>query len=143
MFRNKHTQASNQSSRQPKGALLASVALQALNLPYISCRHFLVRAQFTIILMLSILATFFTYLQQRALGQLRDVTDLRLWLSNSKLYTVNGHKALRSSLTAHTLLDAPYELLTIAVANFVGGMTAYLGSAWVNGIQLSHNGEAF
>jgi hypothetical protein len=94
-------------------------------------------------LMLSILATFFTCLQQRALGQLRDVTELRLWLSNSKVCTVNGRKVLRSSLTAHTLLDAPYELLTIAVANFVGGMTAYLGSSWVNGVQLSHNGGSF
>jgi hypothetical protein len=39
-------------------------------------------------------------------------------------------------MAALNLLEMPYEFLSIAIANLVGGMATYLGSAWVYGVSL-------
>jgi hypothetical protein len=39
-------------------------------------------------------------------------------------------------MAALNLLELPYEFLSIAIANLVGGMATYLGSAWVYGVSL-------
>lgn len=120
-----------------EGALLASVALQALNLPLITETSFVVRGTFTLSLMLSILATFFTCLQQRELIVIRSAPALRAWLSNGIRYTnAEGDLVFQSSLASLTLLESPYEYLSIAIVNFVAGIAAYLGSAFFNGVKL-------
>ncbi|KAL6711037.1 hypothetical protein ACN47E_006912 [Coniothyrium glycines] len=119
------------------GALLASVALQALNLPLITGTSFVVRGAFTLSSMLSVLSTFFTCLQQRELIVVRSAPALRAWLSNGIRYTnANGELVFQSSLASLTLLEAPYEYLSIAIVNFVVGVAAYLGSAFFSGIRL-------
>jgi hypothetical protein len=42
-------------------------------------------------------------------------------------------------MTVRHLLDCPYEFLAISVANFMGGMASYLGSAWVKNIALGND----
>jgi hypothetical protein len=87
--------------------------------------------------MLSILATFFTCLQQRELVVIRSAPALRAWLSNGVRYTnADGELVFQSSLAALTLLESPYEYLSIAITNFVAGIAAYLGSAYFGGVRL-------
>ncbi|KAH7064135.1 hypothetical protein BKA63DRAFT_179261 [Paraphoma chrysanthemicola] len=124
------------------GALLASLALQALNLPSITSTSFASRALFTLSFMLSILATFFTCIQQREFGTIRSPSLLRAWLSNNTQYhNASGQYVYQSSAAALNLLDSPYELIGIAIACMMGGMGAYLGSAWVEGVALSTGGR--
>ncbi|KAF1941228.1 hypothetical protein EJ02DRAFT_207201 [Clathrospora elynae] len=119
------------------GALLASLALQALSLPLISETTFVARSSFTVSFMLSILATFFTCIQQRELDLVRSVPALRAWLSNGVRYTNNNDELVfQSSLASLTLLESPYEFISLAVANFVAGVSAYMWSAWANGLKL-------
>lgn len=81
--------------------------------------------------MLSLLATFFTCIQQRELGYIRTASALRVWLSNGIQYrNVRSHLAWQSSLASLTLMEAPYELISLSVSNFVAGMSAYMWSAW-------------
>lgn len=95
------------------------------------------RATFTLSLMLSILSTFFTCLQQRELIVIRSASAIRAWLSNGIRYTnSDGEEVFQSSLASLTLLESPYEYLSIAIVNFVVGVAAYLGSAFFNRIKL-------
>lgn len=120
-----------------QGALVASVALQALSLPRVTSTDFIVRGALTTCLMLSILATFFICLQQRELSAVEDVPALRAWLSNGKLYTnADDAMAYQSSLAALTLLNSPYEYLGIAVTNFLVGVAAYMAGAWLDDREL-------
>ncbi|EOA83963.1 uncharacterized protein SETTUDRAFT_155287 [Exserohilum turcica Et28A] len=113
------------------GALLATLALQAFSLPDLNNTTFVVRACFTQSTMLSLLATFFTCIQQRELGYIRTASALRVWLSNGIQYrNVRSHLAWQSSLASLTLMEAPYELISLSVSNFVAGMSAYMWSAW-------------
>jgi hypothetical protein len=94
--------------------------------------------------MLSILATFFTCVQQRELGVVRTAPALRVWLSNGVRYhNASDRSVYQSSLAAQHLLDAPYEFLSVSIASFVAGMAAYLGSAWWNDVQLSPGATKF
>lgn len=87
--------------------------------------------------MLSLLATFFTCLQQRELIAVRTAPALRSWLSNGIRYTnADGELVFQSSLASLTLLESPYEYLSIAIVNFVVGVSAYLGSAYFKGLSL-------
>ncbi|KAF2853320.1 hypothetical protein T440DRAFT_391149 [Plenodomus tracheiphilus IPT5] len=119
------------------GALLASVALQALSLPMVTSTDFIVRGAFAVCLMLSIFSTFFICIQQRELSVVGEAPALRAWLSNGIRYT-NAHDALvyQSSLAALTLLESPYEYLGIAVSNFITGMAAYMAGAWIDRREL-------
>jgi hypothetical protein len=125
-----------------QGALLASVAIQALNLPLITQTSSVVRGTFTISFMLSILATFFTCIQQREFGGISSAQELREWLSSGVFYyNGEGRRLRRSSMAALNLLDSPYELLSISIANIVGGMAAYLGSAGLYRVRLGVGGR--
>ncbi|KAH8719238.1 hypothetical protein GQ44DRAFT_712407 [Phaeosphaeriaceae sp. PMI808] len=125
-----------------QGALLASVALQALNLPLITEVSFFVRGMFTISAILSILATFFTCIQQRELGVVTSAPALRAWFSNGVRYeNAQGRVVYQSSMAAYQLLESPYEIISIAIGLLVGGITAYLGSAWVENLRLSVGGR--
>jgi hypothetical protein len=76
--------------------------------------------------MLSLLATFFTLIQQREVGVIRDARSFRRWLSNGvQYYNARERLVWQSSLTSLTLVEAPYELISLAVASFVAGMSAY------------------
>ena len=115
-----------------QGALLATLALQALSLPLLTETTFVVRACFIQSTTLSLLATFFTCIQQRELGVIRTASALRIWLSNGVQYR-NAHESLvwQSSLASLTLMEAPYELITLAVSNFVVGMAVYMADVWM------------
>jgi hypothetical protein len=114
------------------------VAIQALNLPLITQTSAGARAFFTISFMLAVLSTFFTCIQQREFGMMRSPLEVRDWLSSGVYYhDGQGRRLRRSSMAALNLLELPYEFLSIAIANLVGGMATYLGSAWVYGVSLS------
>lgn len=54
-----------------------------------------------------------------------------------QLYALSyGIVVFQSSLASLTLLESPYEYLSLAVLNSVSGMATYLGSAWLNGVKL-------
>jgi hypothetical protein len=86
--------------------------------------------------MLSLLATFFTLIQQREVGVIRDAKSFRRWLSNGIQYH-NARERLvwQSSLTSLTLVEAPYELISLAVASFVAGMSAYVWDVWKDRLE--------
>lgn len=73
----------------------------------------------------------------------RSAPALRAWLSNGVRYTnVADVRVFQSSFTALCLMESPYEYLSMAIANFIAGMAAYVGSAWLNGVRLhAENGE--
>lgn len=114
-----------------QGALLATLALQALSLPHLTESTFVARGCFILSTTLSLLATFFTCIQQRELGVIRTASALRIWLSDGTQYrNGNGSLVWASSLASLTLLEAPYELLYLAVSNFVVGISVYMVSVW-------------
>ncbi|KAL1800521.1 hypothetical protein ACET3X_000863 [Alternaria dauci] len=118
------------------GALLATMALQALSLPALAEATFLARASFIVSTMLSLLATFFTLIQQRELGVIRDARTFRRWLSNGiQYYNARERLVWQSSLTSLTLVEAPYELMSLAVASFVAGMSAYVWEVWKDRLE--------
>ncbi|RMZ73494.1 aspartate racemase [Pyrenophora seminiperda CCB06] len=119
------------------GALLATLALQALSMPLLGETTFIARSSFTVSTTLSLLATFFTCIQQRELGVIYKASAFRLWLSNGIRYTnAENRVVLQSSLASLTLLEAPYELISLAVANFVAGMAAYMWGVYKQRLQL-------
>jgi hypothetical protein len=86
--------------------------------------------------MLSLLATFFTLIQQREVGIIRNARAFRRWLSNGILYHNAQERLVRqSSLASLTLIEAPYELISLAVANFVAGMAAYMWETWKDRLE--------
>ncbi|CAN9113478.1 unnamed protein product [Alternaria alternata] len=118
------------------GALLATLALQALSLPVLEETIFVARASFIVSTMLSLLATFFTLIQQREVGVIRDARSFRRWLSNGvQYYNARERLVWQSSLTSLTLVEAPYELISLAVASFVAGMSAYVWDVWKDGLK--------
>lgn len=120
-----------------QGALLATLALQALSMPLLGETTFIVRSSFTVSTTLSLLATFFTCIQQRELGVIYKASDFRMWLSNGVRYTNSCNQVvLQSSLASLTLMEAPYELISLAVANFVAGMAAYMWDAYKDRLDL-------
>jgi hypothetical protein len=91
--------------------------------------------------MLSLFATFFTFMQQRELSFVCNAPALRLWLSDGVPYTNgDGQLVYRSSMAALHILSLPSELLSIAIALVIGGMVAYLASALVESVRLSTGG---
>ncbi|EDU44299.1 hypothetical protein PtrSN002B_007055 [Pyrenophora tritici-repentis] len=119
------------------GALLATLALQALSMPLLAETTFIVRSSFTVSTTLSLLATFFTCIQQRELGVVYKASSFRMWLSNGIRYTNSSNQVvLQSSLASLTLMEAPYELISLAVANFVAGMAAYMWDIYKQRLEL-------
>lgn len=132
------------------GSLLASACATVLTLPSLSEVHITVRATFTISLMLSLLAVYFTLVQQRGLMAL-SAHKLRLWLWNGRMReTTMTHGTTseeiptqtrpslvkESSVTSSVILEAPLELLSIAITAFMAGLIAYLGLVTAANVQL-------
>lgn len=92
---------------------------------------YLGRGCFSVSLIISLLATFFTCLQQRTYGFIEEPGAIRAWLSNGVKYVnEEGHERLQSSIVSHNLLQAPFELLCISITTFLLGFGVYLGSAY-------------
>ncbi|KAK4897389.1 hypothetical protein LTR27_004909 [Elasticomyces elasticus] len=130
------------------GSLLAAACATMLTLDSLSNVNLTVRALFTISLMLSLMSVYFTLVQLRELSGPTSPTTLRDWLGNGHYRPrepgpkdPEGGAWLRmrrkeSSLTANILLQAPFELLSIAISLFMGGVAAYLGLAMRDSVTL-------
>jgi len=123
--------------------LIAQTAITALQLPKLDQVHYTAPGFLFIALVLSMLAVFFTCLQQRTYGFVEDIPRMRAWLSNGAWYeNTEGELKLRSSILSHQFLQAPFELLSIAITLYLVGVGVYLGSALHNGVALSTGGVA-
>lgn len=131
-----------------------------LSLDSLSQVNLTVRGLITISLMLSLIAVYFALVQQRELLLGSNADGLRKWLwsgrtralppstrSRSHLpspshpkgsdpRTLGDRKVRESSLAANIVLQAPYELLGIAISVFLGALTAYLGLAMAQNVEL-------
>ena len=66
---------------------------------------------------------------------------MRAWLSNGIRYkNADGNNAFQSSMLSHQLLQAPFEILSIAITLFLTGIGVYLGSSLANKVELSTGG---
>lgn len=89
-------------------------------------------------LVLSTLAVFFTCLQQRTYGFAQNPDAIRAWLSNGVRYINDqGQSVMQSSFLSHQLLQAPFELLCMAITLFLAAFGVYLGSAYTSNLVLS------
>jgi hypothetical protein len=89
-------------------------------------------------LVLSILAVFFSGLQQSSFGRANDAKDLRRWLTGGVRWNEDNTKTeLQSSMVAHMILQAPFEIVTMSITLFVVGLGVYLGSSWKEGLPLN------
>lgn len=120
------------------GALVSSVGVTALQLPGLKDCHFVARGCFVMSLILSLLSVFFSGLQNTSFGRQVGSNDLRLWLS-SGWYTehTNHTRRLRSSIVAHMILEAPFEVVVMSITLFIVGLGTYLGSSWKYDLALS------
>jgi hypothetical protein len=122
--------------------LISQVAITALTLPSIHETHFTARGLFTVSVVLSVLAIFFTCLQQRTIGYIQKPEELKAWLSNGIRYKNSaGEMVFQSSMVTHQLLQAPFELLGISITLFIAGFGVYLGSAVTRDIALNTHGS--
>ncbi|KAF2454513.1 hypothetical protein BDY21DRAFT_291230 [Lineolata rhizophorae] len=127
------------------GALLAQVAISTLQLPLMEKTHYVCHGMLTISTVLGLMAVYFSCLQQRTYGFLDDPDTLRLWLSDGTIHqrqTVTGSSdsRMQSSVIAHQFLQAPFEVLGIAIVCFLGGLGVYLGCAMTGNFEL-HGGD--
>ena len=100
--------------------------------------------------MVSLMSVYYTLIQQRELSLLTTADKLREWLWNGREVdervgsevlkqasrTVKPKQIRESSLTSNIILQAPFELLGIAISLFLGGLAAYLGLAWKEHVNL-------
>lgn len=116
---------------------MAQTAISALSLPLLVDTHGSARVMFVMSLGLSLLAIFFTCVQQRELGFVRRPSDIRAWLSNGIRYNAaDGSEAFQSSMAAHHLLQSPHEMMGVSITVFIAGLGVYLGSAWARDLNL-------
>ena len=95
-----------------------------------------------------LLTVFFTLVQQRELSTPTSGSLLRMWLWNGNMrmppsaYMSGtpvdrpGKPVKESSMTAHYIITAPFELLRIAISVFLAAVVAYLILVWQNNITL-------
>lgn len=123
-----------------KGSLLASACATMLTLESLSDINLVVRGMFTISLMLSMLSVYFTLIQQRELSDLNSAHRIRVWLWNGRWRVPHNHDSLdavrESSITSRYILSAPFEILRIIIAVFLGAVIAYLALTMERRIQL-------
>ncbi|KAF2108806.1 hypothetical protein BDV96DRAFT_503734 [Lophiotrema nucula] len=113
------------------GALVASAGVTALQLPGLEDCHFVARGTFVMSLILSLMSVFFSGLQQSSFGRASEARDLRLWLASGGFWNDKTLKTeLRSSMVAHMILQAPFEIVVMSITLFVVGLGTYLGSSW-------------
>jgi hypothetical protein len=94
------------------------------------------------------LTVFFTLVQQREISTPTSAALLRIWLWNGNMRTPPSHhvsgtpvarpeKLIReSSMTAHYVITAPFELLRIAISVFLAAVIAYLVLVWHENINM-------
>lgn len=113
------------------GSLLASICATMLSLDSLNEVNVAVRGFFTVSLMLSLMAVYFALIQQRQLALPTDAETIRRWLWNGKMRQIaNGSGFVReSSLAANFVIQAPFELLGIAISLFLATLATYLGLA--------------
>lgn len=89
-------------------------------------------------LITSLLAVFLACLQQRTLGPAAESSAARAWLSNGVRYTnARAESSLQSSIVAHMILNAPFEIVSMAITLFMVGLGLYLGLGMTAGVNLS------
>ncbi|KAF2258120.1 hypothetical protein CC78DRAFT_146173 [Lojkania enalia] len=124
------------------GALVAQAGLTALQLPSLEDVHYIARGAFIMSIILSLMAVFFSGLQQSSFGRASDPREQRLWLSSSVRWNEAKMKAeLRSSIVAHMILQAPFEIVVMSITLFVVGFGVYLGSSWKAGLKLNEGDQ--
>lgn len=127
------------------GALVAGLGLQALQLSALEETHYIARGAFTMSLIMSLMSVFFSGLQQSSFGRTSEPRDVRRWLSSGVRDDGNGGQALESSIVAHMILHAPFEIVVMSITLFVVGLGTYLGSSWHQNVVLnvgSHGNRA-
>ncbi|PGH05836.1 hypothetical protein AJ80_08284, partial [Polytolypa hystricis UAMH7299] len=118
-------------------ALVAGVAVTALQLPGMEGVSYVSRGCFSLALVISLLSTFFTCLQQRTYGFVEEPGAIRAWLSNGIRYVnYQGKEVYQSSTVSHNLLQLPFEFLCISITAFLLGFAVYLGSSWKQDLHL-------
>jgi hypothetical protein len=116
---------------------VAGAALSAHQLPSLDEVNYSSRGFFSVSLVTSLLATFFTCLQQRTYGFLEEPAAIRAWLTNGQQYTgADGSCVFQSTTVSHQLLQVPYELLCISITTFLAALGVYYGSALGNNVKL-------
>ncbi|KAI9792716.1 MAG: hypothetical protein M1816_001815 [Peltula sp. TS41687] len=126
------------------GGLVAGAALTTQQLPGMDEVSYLTRALLVVALVMALLATFFTCLQQRTYGFIEEPTAFRAWLSNGVRYVNSqGQTVLQSSTVSQQLLQVPFELLCISITTFLIGIGVYLGSALTQHLDLGSEDEGF
>jgi hypothetical protein len=109
-----------------------------LSLDSLSDVNIAVRGLFTVSLMLSLMAVYFALIQQRQLALPTDAETLRIWLWNGRTREKamgEGGVIRESSLAANMVIQAPFELLSIAISLFLATLAAYLGLAMSQQVQ--------
>lgn len=124
------------------GALIAQSAVTALQLPYLDSLHYTCRGIFTMSLIMSILSVFFACLQQRTFGLASEPSAVREWLWNGIRYeSSQGPSRLQSSMVAHMILSAPFEIISMALTLFMIGLGLYLGLCMTANLPLDTGGH--
>lgn len=123
-----------------QGALVAQAALTALQIPHLEDAHYTAYGAFIISLIVSLLATFFTWLQQRIYGLLEDADAIRCWLSDGVEANGSSETWLQSSIASHHAMEVPFELISISIMAFLAGLGIFLGSAVVDRVNLAAKG---
>ncbi|ORY09984.1 hypothetical protein BCR34DRAFT_486436 [Clohesyomyces aquaticus] len=128
------------------GALVAGLGLTALQLPSLEETHYVARGTFTMSLIMSLASVFFSGLQQSSFGRTSEPKDIRHWLSSGVRWdNVKMRQELESSVVAHMILHAPFEIVVMSITLFIVGLGTYLGSGWHRNVTLdvgSHGNRA-
>lgn len=125
-----------------EGALVASCGVTALQLPGLENCHYLARVSFVMSLVMSLMSVFFSGLQQSSFGGQIETKDLRMWLANGTYWNDRTQtQDLRSSIVAHQILQAPFEVVIMSITLFIVGLGTYLGSSWEHNLPLSSGAE--
>jgi len=89
-------------------------------------------------LMLAFISVFFSGLQQSSFGRAAEPKDLRVWLSSGARWNEEKKRSeLQSSMVAHMILQAPFEIVVMSITLFIVGFGVYLGSSWADDVKLN------
>ena len=120
--------------------MVAQASLTALQLPRLTSAHYTAYGFLTTSLVISLLATFFTWVLQRVYSLLGDADEIRSWLSDGIENDTTSEIRMQSSYASHQSMQIPFELVSIAIMLFIAGIAIYLGSAMVDGFDLGTGG---
>ena len=123
-----------------KSAIISQLSSTTLQIPALSSINWTASAFIIAALLLSILATMLSCIQQQVLGTLNEPGGVRMWLSNGAVsrspsknkgrgLSANRDK-LQTSVASLLLLRLPNALLLWGVACFLVGFGLFLGFAW-------------